>query len=163
MKPLSIIAAIFALFGLARAETIHDPKEQCEKLMNAILPFAEQMLRAKGEFFPYGGALRINGEITSVAASDGHESPPSIDVINMLKSSFIIGAKSGEYVATALVYDVRITLPATGQKSDAIAISLNHQSHYSSVVYIPYELKAGILYYGEIFSQKGEFDIFINY
>jgi hypothetical protein len=51
-------------------------KADCEELMNAVLPFAEKMLGEQGEFFPYGGAMRPNGEIVSVAGYDGRGQPP---------------------------------------------------------------------------------------
>jgi hypothetical protein len=136
------------------------PKAECENLMNATLPFAEQMLQKHGEFFPYGSALKGNGEIVSVAGYDGRELPPSNDIIRLLKQGFVQGAKSGEYKASALVYDVKVTLPSSGQKSDAIAVSLNHRESYSVVVFFPYQLKNGKLTHGEVFAQKGEADVF---
>ncbi len=75
------------------------PKAECENLMNAALPFAEQMLQKHGEFFPYGAALKANGEIASVAGYDGREHPPSNDIIRLLKEGFVKGANSGEYKA----------------------------------------------------------------
>ncbi|PYP55124.1 MAG: hypothetical protein DMD40_14440 [Gemmatimonadetes bacterium] len=44
------------------------PKQEPELLMNAALPFAEQMLRQQGEFYPYGGLLSIDGSIVHVGA-----------------------------------------------------------------------------------------------
>ena len=41
-----------------------------------------------------------------------------------MKAGFVEGARRGEYKATALVYDVRVKLPSTEEKSDAIAVSL---------------------------------------
>lgn len=128
--------------------------------MNAVLPFAEKMLKKDGEFFPYGGALRNSGAIASMAGYDGRERPPSADVIKLLKQGFVVGANSGEFKATVLVYDVRVVVPSSGKKSDAIAVALNHRSNYSVIVYYSYELKNGVLTYGEIFAQKGESDIF---
>ncbi len=84
------------------------PKAECESLMNAALPFAEKMLKQHGEFFPYGAALKENGEIASVAGYDGREQPPSKDVIGLLKQGFVQGAKAREYRATALVYDIKV-------------------------------------------------------
>ena len=136
------------------------PKAECEKLISEVLPFAEQMLQKHGEFFPYGAALKENGEIASVAGYDGTEQPPSNDIIRLLKQGFVQGAKSGEYRATVLVYDVKITLPSSGQKSDAIAVSLNHRENYSIVVFFPYQLNQGQLSFGEVFAQKGEADVF---
>lgn len=161
MKLRWLAALGFFILGIGRAETSQPPKAECELLMNAVLPFAEQMLRTDGEFFPYGGALKSTGKIASLAGYDGRERPPSTDVINLLKKGFVGGAKSGEYKATALVYDVRVVVPSSGKKFDAIAVSLNHRANYSVIVYYPYELKNGVLTYGEVFAQNGEFDIFV--
>ncbi len=135
-------------------------KADCESLMNAVLPFAESTLLKHGEFFPFGGALTANGQIARVGVYDGREQPPSNDVILLLKQAFLQGAKCGEYKATALVYDVRVTLPSSDKKSDAIAVSLNHRDDYSVIIFFPYEIKEGRLQFGEVFAQKGEADIF---
>jgi hypothetical protein len=95
-----------------------------------------------------------------VAGYDGREQPPSSDIIRLIKEGFVAGAKSGAYVATALVYDVRVTLPSSGQKSDAIAVSLNHRDAYSVVVLFSYTLINGELQYGQAMAQPGEKDVF---
>jgi len=160
MKFRWLTALCFSFLGLARADTLQPAKAECETLIEAVLPFAEKMLKQEGEFFPYGGALKSTGEIASIASYDGREQPPSSDVIALLKYGFVDGAKSGKYKATALVYDVRVVLPSSGEKSDAIAISVNHRDNYSVIVYYPYQLNDGKLTYGESFAQQGEFDIF---
>ena len=78
----------------------------------------------------------------------------------MLKDAFIAGAKDGQYKATALVYDVRVALPGTGEKSDAIAVSLNHRADYSVIVLFPYKIEGGRPIIGQVMAQKGEADIF---
>jgi hypothetical protein len=128
--------------------------------MTAALPFAEQMLKEHGEFFPYGQALDSKGSIVAVGAHDGHEHPPSADVIRLLKQGFISGASTGKYQATALVYDVRVQLPNTGIKSDAIAVALDHKEHYSVIVYFPYTIKGRDLIVGDAFAQQGKNDVF---
>ncbi len=45
-------------------------KRNCEKLMNALLPVAERMLSQYGEFYPYDGYMKPNGEIVQVGAKD---------------------------------------------------------------------------------------------
>lgn len=45
-------------------------KRHCEKLMNALLPLAEKMLKQYKEFYPYGGYMKPNGEIVQVGAED---------------------------------------------------------------------------------------------
>jgi hypothetical protein len=137
-----------------------DPKADCESLLNAVLPFAQQMLNRHGEFYPYGGAMTTDGQITSVAARDGEEHPASADVIQFLKSAFVAGARQGKYRATALVHDVRVRLPSDGRKSDAIAVSLNHRNDYSVTVVFPYTIENAKAVIGPAFAQKGEADVF---
>lgn len=136
-------------------------KTDCEALMASTLPFAEQMLAKHGEFFPFGAAMQADGKIISVGAFDGNEHPPSTEVIRLLKKGLVEGAQSRQYKATALIYDVRAKLPTTGETSDAIAVSLNHQDNFSLIVFHPYQLQDGKLTFGAIFAQKGEADIFV--
>lgn len=118
-------------------------KAEAEILLNAVLPFAEQMLGECGEFFPYAGALRPSGEVVSINGYDGRDHPPSRDVIDLLANGLRQGASSGEYVATALVYDVRVTPPSVTEPSDAIAAELEHRDGYAVTVFFPYALSNG--------------------
>ncbi len=160
MRDRALIILSLFIGVTAWGQDVSRAKADCESLLSAVLPFAEQLLRERGEFFPYGGAMKANGELASVAGYDGREQPPSEDVIRLIRQGFVEGAKSGAYVATALVYDVRVTLPSSGQKSDAIAVSLNHRDGYSVVVLFPYQIKNGELQYGETIAQEGERNVF---
>jgi hypothetical protein len=135
-------------------------KQESQELMDSVLPFAEKMLSEHGEFFPYGGAMKPNGEIVSIGGDNGEEHPPSNELISLLKNAFKDSATSKVYKATALVYDVRVPLPGTGEKTDAIAINLDHVSGYSVIVFLPYSLKNDELKLGQIFAQAGSNDVF---
>ena len=145
---------------LADAQGLSVAKKEAEALLDAALPFAENMLQQHREFFPYGYAMDKNGKTVAVSGYDSRERPPSSDLIRQLKKVFVSGAKSGEYKATALVYDVRINLPGTGAKSDAIAVSLNHRDNYSVVVFFPYKFESAKLVVGDPIANQGEADIF---
>jgi hypothetical protein len=137
-------------------DTLRHPKDECQALVNAFLPLARKLLIDHGEFLPYGAAMRPTGEIVSVSALDGRERPPSKDLITLLKNSFASSARTGEYKATAIFYDVRIG----EDKKDAVAVSLDHRDGYSVIVFFPYEVAAGILINGAPIAQMGVADIF---
>lgn len=135
-------------------------KAECEAVLNEMVPFAERLLQGHGEFFPFGGAMTASGETVYIAGYDGREQPPSADIIHLLNEAFRSGARSGQYKATALVYDVHVMLPSSGQMSDAVAVSLNHCDNYSAVVLLPYQLQNGNVEFGEAFAEKGDVDVF---
>ncbi len=137
-----------------------DAKADVEALMDSAIPFAEQMLREHGEFLPFGAAMRTGGEIVSVAAHDGNDQPPSADLIELLRDGFRRSGKSGEFLATAIIYDVRVRSPSAAQVTDAIAAALDHKDNYSVIVFFPYTLNDGELEFGESFAQAGESHIF---
>jgi len=157
-KWLSVLLLLWSF--AASAQNMNKPKAESERLMQAALPLAEKMLQQHGEFFPYGQALDTGGAVVAVAAYDGRERPPSAELIRLLKQGFVQGAKDGKYKATATVYDVRVNLPSTGAKSDAIAVALDHQDNYSVVVFLAYKIENEKLIMGEVFATAGAFDVF---
>lgn len=158
MRFLALLLA-FAT-SIAMGQTVKSAKAEAEDLINAALPFAEKMLGKHGEFFPYAEALGHDGKFVSIGAKDEWERPPSKEVIQLLKGGLKAGAKSGKYKATALVYDVRITLPTTGAKSDAIAVSINHQGKYSVLLFFPYRLEGKQVVVGDAIAQREENYVF---
>jgi hypothetical protein len=137
------------------------PKEECEDLMNAVLPFAKQMLSQHREFFPFGGTMSPSGEIAHTSGWTGAEHPPSSEVISILNGGFRAGAVAGTYKATALVYDVRTVPPGATAKQDAIAVNLDHRGDYSVVVMFPYVFSsAGELVVSAPFASPGARAIF---
>jgi len=137
-----------------------EAKSECEDLMNAALPFAEQMLAEHGEFYPFGMVLTREDENAGISGYSGDERPPSSEVIGSIKWAFARGARQAHFRATALVYDVRVVVPATDETSDAVAFALDHRDKYSVVVFVPYKLAAGSPVFGEVFAQQGEGEIF---
>jgi hypothetical protein len=119
------------------------PIQQCERLMDALLPFAEEMLVKHGEFYPFGGALNLNGKVINQGAWTGQEHSPSEDVIKVLHEGLKKGAEGGEFLATALVYDVKVIPPGKAEKTDAVAVDVDHRDGVSQTVIYPYCLEDG--------------------
>ena len=137
-----------------------DAQAEAEELVNAVLPCAEDMLIARGEFSPFGGAVTVDGEITQLAVGDEHRDSSIEDVIEALKGKLRNGADTNTYRATALVFPIQAQLPGSDDETEAVAIALDHQANYSVVLIIPYALSDGAVEFGEAVAQQGEDDMF---
>ena len=137
-----------------------DAQAEAEELVNAVLPRAEDMLIARGEFLPFGSAVTVDGEITQLAVGDEHRDSSIEDVIEALKGKLRNGADTNTYRATALVFPIQAQLPGSDDETEAVAIALDHQANYSVVLIIPYALSDGAVEFGEAVAQQGEDDMF---
>jgi hypothetical protein len=135
-------------------------KDDANELMNAALVLAYRMLREHGEFYPYGHAMKPDGSMEMFGADDGADSS-SKKLIGLLEGGFRHFALEGRFKATAIVYDIRTIPPGATEKTDAIAVRLDHEDNYSVVVMIPYRRNPdGEVVKGAIFAVKGDGSIF---
>jgi hypothetical protein len=145
---------------LLAASPMPSPKTQCESLLDVILPMATKTLKEHGEFYPFGASLDQDGKLAMAMAYVGQEKPPSQPLIDMLHDEFRAAASRRKIIASAVVYDVRVTPPGTSTKIDAVAVELDHRDSYSVVVFIPYIIQDGTVNIREPFANKGEGRIF---
>ncbi len=137
------------------------PKEEAEVLLSAVMPFAERMLREYGEFYPFGASLKPEGEVVHVGAADpATDRPKSKYLIDTLVSSFQGLAVKKSCKAVAIVFDVKIPAPGSGERRDAIQVNLDHEDDYSVEVFFPYELVEREPILGTAFAQLGKGGIF---
>lgn len=59
------------------------PKEQCEVLLDKLLPFAEEQMKKHREFYPFAAVILMDDTV-ELTGSYGGEHPKSKDVINDL-------------------------------------------------------------------------------
>jgi hypothetical protein len=131
----------------------HPAKNDAQALVDEFIVFAEKRLREHGEFYPFGGHMKADGEIVWEGASDGTEQPRSQPLIEILRESHRRRAMKGEIRASCIVYDILTLPPGREQKKDAIAIEIDHRDDYSVVVVFPYTLSAdGVLNVEEPFA-----------
>jgi hypothetical protein len=137
------------------------PEEECDDLMNSVVPFAQRMLTKYRSFYPFGGAVGPDGKIIAVAGGTGSEHPASQEVIAVLEEGFREGARTGQYRATALVIDMLVVPPQRTAKEDAIVVRLDHRDGYSVVAVFPYVIgPAGDVATGAPYAVKGDRKIF---
>ena len=113
-----------------------EAKEDYNALLNALMPFAEEMLKKHGEFYPFGAAVNTAGEVSAHAADIGEEMPESGEVIALLTKGFQAEVRAGKLRATGICYDARIV--QDGKKVDAVIMSLEHVCGNASKACVPY-------------------------
>jgi hypothetical protein len=158
-----LVAALIALAASSSSSASQHmtPKEECEALMNALVPFAEQLLSKRREFYPFGGTMSIDGKISPGATFTGDERPDSQSLIDLLEKGYRDGAKRHLYKATAIIVDVRTIPPGKKDKQDAVEVRLDHVSGYSVKVLLPYAFsRDGKLEFAPPFSARGDGRIF---
>lgn len=138
----------------------NNPKEEVEKLLNTIMPFAEQQLNKNKEFLPFVTVMLLTGEIQTVAS--GNEHSEAQKVIDDIQKRLIEGAKNGEYLATGIAYLSLVTDPETKEKKDAVCINLDHKDNYSVKLFYPYNynLDSGTVYFSDPIGSVGDDKIF---
>lgn len=136
------------------------PKEQCEVLLDKLLPFAEEQMKKHHEFYPFAAVILTDDAVELTGSYDGGEHPESKDVINDLIQIHKQLAHDGKIKASGIVWNASVT-SADGKPSDAIIVSLEHKDDYSVIVGEPY--KIGLfkkVTFGSLFAMEGKHDIF---
>ena len=124
-----------------------------DKILNALLPFAKQMLAKHGAFYPCGAFLSASGEVNLLGAKTGNERPQPQALIELLVGSLRQCAHDEKYRATGICVDVRVVPPGGSEKSDAIQVSIEYPDGKAVNVFLPYKKSvAGEIRYGEIFA-----------
>ena len=135
-----------------------------DNVLNAILPFAQQMLAKHGEFYPFGSTMTNDGEIVAQgAALEGNDHPASRPLIELMTQAFRKQALAGQIRAAGICYDVRTTPPGQTAKTDAICVALEHNTGQCVNVFVPYKKGwFGKVQYGELFASKRDPQIFVG-
>ncbi len=135
------------------------PKEECEVLLDKILPAAENLLKKNGEFYPIGAVMNANDKITFTAVDDDKEYPLPEDMITKLCEVHKTQADNNEIKVSGIAWNAGVQDP-DGRNQDAIVVSLEHRDNYSVIICEPY--KKGFfkkVSFGNIFALEGRNDV----
>jgi hypothetical protein len=110
-------------------------------LIDKSFPFVEELLKKYGEFYPFSFALNIDNTVAGVGHYDGNDNPDSQTVINGLKQTLKQEAGKNIIKAVTIFYDMKTTDPKTNQKTDAVAVFVEHKDGQEAYTfYYPYKL-----------------------
>jgi hypothetical protein len=129
--------------------------EDLDQLLNALLPFAQQMLGQHGEFFPFGASIRPDGEVRMAAADAGEARPDPEDVLAAVENSLRADAAAGRITAAGTTANVTVDLG--DGPTDAIVVDLDHSDGESVRVFLPYSAgDSGGYVYGDMVGGQGD-------
>jgi len=120
-----------------------------DNMLQAALPFAQQMLAKHGEFYPYAVSMSAGGEVAMVAADIGTEKPASRDLLASLYEG--LASRAQELRAAAIVSDVKL-----GSGEDAIRVEVEHREGAALAVVLPYKKRGRDVAYGNLGALAGE-------
>ena len=135
-------------------------KEQCEILLDKLLPFAEEQMKKYREFYPFAAVLRTDDTTELTAHYDGNEHPEAKEELEKLKQLHQYLAAEGSIKASGIAWNASVT-SANGKPTDAIIVSLEHEDGYSVIIAKPY--KIGLfkkVKFEPLFAMLGMHDIF---
>jgi hypothetical protein len=133
--------------------------EQLEEVLNALIPFAQSQLEAKGSFPPFAGGLDVEGEVEFLLPG-GAEEADSGDILGILRQGLQSGALEGTYRATGVCLDVTARRDETSEPIDAILVQLESEGE-SLAAYVPYlRGEDGRYVFGEVFFGAHDPEVF---
>lgn len=136
-----------------------EPREEIEQLLHYLLPVAEDQLNRDGAFRPYAATLDTEGEVSSVAASEGEE-PDVGDLLVALHAELRERASEGAIRASGIAADVTLTHPESGEQMDAVQLELDHAETEAVDVYVPYTSGDVGVKFGELVAAPGQTPVF---
>jgi hypothetical protein len=137
-----------------------DSKQKAEQLINALMPYAEQMLTENGGFLPYGGVITPDDEVRLVQFAEDGQEVNAKDIFDQANQALRAGAQDGKWTTTALVADVTVTKPGEQEAQQAVSFALDDSEGNSVEVFFPYNLKETGVDFGTAFAQQGANQIF---
>ena len=113
-----------------------DLKPDLEQVSGPLLEFAQQQVRKRGAFLPFGATLNRSGEVALQAGSSGEEVESAGDVLPILHAGLRATAARGDVAAVAVCEWVKITPEGSGQ-TDAVKVLVEHERGLTIAFHVP--------------------------
>ncbi len=124
-----------------------------DQLLNALVPFGQQMLKEYGEFYPFGMYMNLKGEIIATGENLREGRPQSKLVIDSLIQIF--QQKKRNITAAGIAFDSTFE-NANKESTNAISVQLE-DSDRAVLILIPYKKgDTGEIEYDEPIFSKSE-------
>jgi hypothetical protein len=113
-------------------------EQEYNDLLDALLPFGQQMLDRYGEFFPYAAVVGGDGVVTLVGGDIGDDRPNPTALLEFLFQALRKQVQENACRAAGLCVNVTVVDPRSGQKGDALRFVFEHSAGEAAEIYFPY-------------------------
>jgi hypothetical protein len=118
-----------------------EAKQEAERLLDELRPFATMMLSRHGEFAPFGAYVDSHGKIVRVGVDGKGQLSPAARLDSL---TAMLGSIARRRKPRALGYAANVTVNEEGgEPRDAIQVTLEHKEGYYADVYFIYRMHQG--------------------
>ena len=134
-----------------------------DKLLSAVIPIAQAMLKDLGAFIPFGAFVTKDGAVQLASGTGDASHLETAEIVEMYLQAYREAAADGAFTSTALCVDVRIHVPGRMEKTDAIQIMLEDSGGEALNAFMPYEKQAeSDITYARLFATPADPRVFIK-
>src|SRR6267142_4649421 len=134
-----------------------------DKLLSAVIPIAQTMLKDLGAFIPFGAFITSDGEVQLAGGAGDPSHLETGEIVEMYLEAVRQAAGEGNFTSTALCVDVRVQVPGKLEKTDAIQIMLEHSGGEALNAFMPYENhEQSEISYAPLFATPADPRVFIK-
>ncbi len=148
---------------MTQTQISEEVRQDMDTLLNVLVPFAQKMIKEKGDFFPFGASMHINGKISPDGAYDNNLGQ-SQNLIDILKKSYQTQKQEDTLRASGICFDCKVNDPRENSKKkvDAIAVTFEHIKGIALIYYLPNNKGLfGKVKYGTAFACPTQKTIFV--
>lgn len=145
------------------ADHAQDPVQlRMDLLLDQCVQKAIALIQEHGEFYPFGVTLDAQGDYSLTQAKLDEEQPSSDQVTQKLVRGLMTEAAQGMYTTVAVVADVRLRQPGTGQFTDAIRVMMEDREKEPIDFFLPYSRQGKQIVTSDIMAQQAPAMIFTS-
>jgi hypothetical protein len=134
-----------------------------ERLLSAVIPIAQAMLKDLGAFIPFGAFVTSDGEVQLAGGQGDPSHLETQEIVEMYLEAYRLAAANGSFRSTALCVDVRVHVPGKLEKTDAIQIMLEHSEGEAMNAFMPYEKQGPAdIIYAPLFATPSDSQVFVK-
>jgi len=111
-------------------------KGDVQTVADPLFDFAEQQLRKRGAFLPFGASLNRRGAVDLQAAWTGEEVTNSAEILRAMHARLRAVGADPDTAAVAVCEWVKIT-PEGGSQTDAVKVVVEHIRGLAVALYLP--------------------------